>query len=126
MARVNIPKNPDALIALAQSIGKKHTADGATSPLASLNMADFSAKTGTADTQNQASAKLYRDAETATQNRDLALGDKSTQGTVNCYVASVRDVLLGLYKGNEQKLGDWGFEVDQSAPASPKATPPAK
>ncbi len=114
--RVIIPKNPDDLIALAKSIGTKHTADGTGSPLASLNIADFSAKTTTADTQNQASSKLYRDAETATQNRDLALGaDRVTQGTVNYYVAAVRDILLGIYKGNEQKLGAWGFTVDQSS-----------
>jgi hypothetical protein len=124
MARINIPSNPDDLIKLAQAIGKKHTTDGATSPLTALNMADMNTKTTTADTQNQSSAKLYRDAETATQNRDNALGDKSTQGTVNCYVASVRDVLLGLYKGNEQKLGDWGFTVDQSA--APKVAKAAK
>ncbi|HSY74112.1 MAG TPA: hypothetical protein VK810_01470 [Dongiaceae bacterium] len=121
MARVSIPKNPDDLIALAKSIGTKHTADGAGSPLTALNMADMGIKTTAADTQNQASAKLYRDAETATQNRDIALGaDKTTQGTVNYYVSSVRDMLLGLFKGNEQKLGDWGFTVDQSAQASAK------
>ena len=115
MARVNIPTNPDALVALAKSISDKHVADGAGSPLAGLNMADLATKTATADTQNQASKKAYRDAELATQNRDLALGaGKSTQGTVNYYVAAARDLLLALNKGNEQKLGDWGFTVDQS------------
>ena len=124
MARVVIPKNPDDLIALAKSIVAKNTADGASSPLASLNTADLTTKTTTADTQNQASAKLYRDAETATQNRDNALGaDRSTPGTVNYYVAAARDMLLGLYKGNEQKLGDWGFEVDQSAKGGGGAPP---
>ena len=114
--RVIIPKNPDDLIGLAKSIGTKHTADGAGSPLANLNTADFTAKTTAADTQNQLSAKMYRDAETATQNRDLALGaGRITPGTVNYYVTAVRDILLGIYKGNEQKLGDWGFTVDQSS-----------
>lgn len=122
MARVIIPTNPDQLIALAKSIAAKNTADGASSPLSSLNMADMATKTTTADTQNQASAKAYRDAELATQNRDIALGaDRSTQGTVNYHVASVRDLLLALYKGNEQKLGDWGFTVDQSAQSNAKA-----
>ena len=62
MARVSIPSSPDDLIALAKSIGTKHTADGAGSPLAALDMADMGVKTTTADTQNQASTKLYRDA----------------------------------------------------------------
>jgi hypothetical protein len=127
MARVKIPKNKDAAIKLAQSILQKHQADGAASPLAALNIADMTAKTATADTQNQLSAKLYRDAETATQNCDLAVGtDFTTPGTVNTYNTSVRDLLLGIYKGNEQKLGDWGFEVDQSTAAQSQAAKAAK
>ncbi len=128
MARVKIPKNKDAAIKLAQAILQKHQADGAASPLAALNIADMTAKTGTADTQNQLSAKLYRDAETATQSCNLAVGaDFTTPGTVNYYNTSARDLLLGIYKGNEQKLGDWGFEVDQStSPASKTAKAAAK
>lgn len=111
MVRVNVPKNPDQLIQLAQSILTKHAADGAASALAGLDMADLNAKTATADTQNKATAKLYRDAETATQNRDLALGtDGVIKGTVGYYVRSARDVLLGIHKGNEQKLGDWALK----------------
>ncbi len=122
MARVIIPKNADDLIALAKAIGVKHTADGAGSVLAGLNMTDLAAKATAADTQNQASAKAYRDAELATQNRDNALGtDRSTQGTVSYYVTAVRDLLLALNKGNEQKLGDWGFTVDQSAQSNGNA-----
>jgi hypothetical protein len=87
MARVIIPTNPDDIIALAKGILAKHTADGAASPLSGLDMTDFAAKVTAADTQNQASAKAYRDAELAN-------------------------------KGNEQKLGDWQFTVDQSAQSS--------
>ena len=115
MARVTIPSNPDELIALAKGILTKHTADGPASPLSALNMADMTAKTGSADTQNQAATKLYRDAETATQNRDNALGTGAPgPGTVTAYVRSVRDILSGIYKGNEQKLGDWSFDVSAS------------
>ena len=123
MSRIIIPKNKAAAIKLAQAILAKHQADGAASPLAALNIADMTGKTTTADTQNQLAAKLYRDAETATQNCDLALGaDYTTPGRVNYYLAAARDILGGIYKGNEQKLGDWGFEVDQSTvPATPQA-----
>ena len=38
-------------------------------------------------------------------------------------VTSARDILLGLNKGNEKKLGDWGFVVDDS-PAPAKAKKP--
>jgi len=127
MARVNVPTNPDDLIALAQAIVTKHKADGAGSPLAALNMTEMDTKTIAADTQNKSAAQLYRDAEKATQDRDLALGSGNpVKGSVLNYVRSVRDILSGINKGNEQALGDWGFEVDQStAPASKKTTPPA-
>jgi len=127
MARVNIPKNKALAIKLAQAILAKHTADGAGSPLAALNITDMTAKTAAADAQNKLSDKLYRDAETATQSADLAIGsDYTTPGTVNYYLASARDILGGIYKGNEQKLGDWGYEVDQSTAPQAKAAKAAK
>ncbi len=124
MARINIPTNPDDLIALAKGIVTKHKADAAGSPLSALNMAELETLVTAADTQNQNAAKLYRDAETATQNRNNALGtDNPVKGTVMNYVRSVRDILGGIYKGNEQKLGDWSFDVNQSATTNAKTTP---
>lgn len=126
MARVKIPTNPDDLIKLAQAIVKKHEADGAGSPLAGLDMAEMDGKTSTADTHNRSAAQLYRDAEKATQDRDLALGTNNpVKGTVINYVRSARDILSGINKGNEQALGGWGFEVDQSPAPASKKTPPA-
>jgi hypothetical protein len=42
-------------------------------------------------------------------------------------VKSARDILMALYKGSEQKLGDWGFDVDTSTRSSGPTppTPPA-
>ena len=111
---------------MAKGILAKHTADGATSPLAGLDVADFTAKVSSADTENQSATKLRRDAEKATQNRDLALGgDSAPKGSVAFYVRSARDILLGLNKGSEQRLGDWSFEVDASAQSARKTPPPA-
>lgn len=31
------------------------------------------------------------------------------------FAASARDILAGINKGNEKKLGDWGFVVDDTA-----------
>jgi hypothetical protein len=119
MPRINIPQNPDELITLAKAIVAKHTEDGAASPLSGLEMPDMANKTTTADTHNKAAAKLYRDAEKATQDRELALGSNNpVKGTVLHYVRSVRDVLQGLNKGNEQKLGSWGFDVANSPRSS--------
>ena len=66
-------------------------------------------------------------AETATQNCDHAIGaDYTTPGTINYYLTAVRDLLSGIYKGSEQRLGDWGFEVDQSVSAEAKTAKAAK
>jgi hypothetical protein len=117
--RVVIPKNADELIALGESIEAKHTADGASSPLNGLDMATFSTKLAAAKAKNNEQKQKHRDAEMATEERDDLLGRKkdqstSTDGTVLNIVARSRDILLGLHKGNEQQLGQWGFDVNQS------------
>ena len=126
MARVNIPSNVEKLILLSQAILAKHVALGAASPLSGLKITDWTANTATADTQNKRAVQLRRDAETATQNRDNAISDNTDPLGVEFNVKSARDILMALYKGSEQKLGDWGFDVDTSArPSGPPPTPPA-
>lgn len=127
MARVNIPSNVEKLILLSQAILAKHVALGAASPLSGLKITDWTANTAIADTQNRKAVQLRRDAETATQNRDNAISDNTDPLGVEFNVKSARDILMALYKGSEQKLGDWGFDVDTSARPSgpPPPTPPA-
>ena len=135
--KVVIPENPEELIDLAKLVHQKHVLDAGAGPLNGLNMMDFDTKTQSANTFHLQSEALHRDAVTATQNRDLALGLSEGQtsmqpGTVDFYVRSVVDVLLGHFRGNEQKLGDYGFIVvegtasSKSKPADPtNPTPPA-
>ena len=125
MARVNIPTNADRLILLSQAVLAKHVAMGPASPLGGLKIAEWTANTATADTENKKAAQLRRDAEKATQNRDNAISDNADPAGVEFNVKSARDILMALYKGSEQKLGDWGFDVDASArPSGPAPTPP--
>ena len=124
--RIDVPGNPDDLIKLAKKIRDKHVALGDDSPIKGLkNMDQFAGKLTTADTKNEASKQLYKDAEQATQDRDLTLGQTGQlrEQTVRYWVTSARDVLQGLNKGNEQALGGWGFTVDTS-PRAKKAAPP--
>ncbi len=123
MARKNvkviIPRNPDRLIELGEQILAKHDADPASSPLAGLNIAEFAAKVALAKERHAMAKKLRKDAETATEDRDHALGHKkdqstTTEGTVLNYVTRSRHILMGVYKGKEQHLGNFGFEVNQS------------
>ena len=118
IVRVIIPKNPAKLIRLAQKILAKDLADGVSSYLIFLDMADMQTRTDMAAVQHILSKQLSRDAETATEDRDLVLGSHKEgiiPGKVLFYIIAVRDVLLGIYKGNEHHLGDWGFEVNENA-----------
>ena len=121
--RINIPSNPDDLITLAKTILAQHTKLAAASPLNGINgIAGFGAQVGTADTNNQQASLLYEQAQTATEARDNALGsDVTTPGYVRYFVAAARDVLAGQNKGSEHKLGDWGFQVIDSAAVTPAA-----
>jgi hypothetical protein len=116
------------LIKLALAILAKHTTLGAASPLNGIDgIANFGTQVTAADTNNQQADLLYKQAETATEARDNALGpDTITPGCVRFFVTAARDVLAAQNKGSEHKLGDWGFEVDASAQATPAAKAAAK
>lgn len=113
---VTIPENAQELIGLNQRVLNKHILDGAGSVLTPLNMADYQAKNTLAKDRDVKAAQFNKDKETAYENRDLALGIGSPNpDTVDYYVKSSRDILLGIYKGREQRLGDHGFNVNASS-----------
>jgi len=121
--RIPIPKNPEEVIKLAKAVRDKHVALGAASPLNGIDgIAGFSAQVDAADSNHTDAKDFAKQAETATEARDNALGpDTSTPGTVRFFVTAARDLLAGQNKGSEHKLGDWGFVVDASAQATPEA-----
>lgn len=114
--RIDVPTSPDKLIKLAEDILLKHGELGVNSPLKVMKISDFQNRTSEASGKNKLSKNLYKQAGKATEDRDIALGhDRTLQpNTVRFFVASARDLLTGLYKGNEQTLGEWGFVVDTS------------
>jgi hypothetical protein len=110
--RVTIPDNAQEIGGLSERVHAKHVADGAGSKLSGLDMADLLAKTNSAKTFDTAAGQLDRDKEEAFEQRDLILGIKNTNpDTVNFYVKSSREILLGLNRGKERNLGKWGFNV---------------
>jgi hypothetical protein len=118
--RVVIPTNPEDLVKLGENIVAKHNEDPAASPIAGLDMEDFETKVTGADSKQKEAEKLRKDSETATEERDGLLGHRkdqnsNTAGTILNYVSRVRDILLGNFRGEEQKLGDYGFTVNQSS-----------
>ena len=114
---------------LAREIIAKHTADGAASPLPASHMVPLQDLLTEVTPLITATEKIQRDAETATQARNVVLGigkgqKSTTPGTVYNYVIRLRKILLGHFRGTEQRLGDWGYTVNMSGPATPPATPP--
>lgn len=112
-----LPKDTLGIIELATNILKKHKADGADSPLNSMDMADFDALTTSLAPTFKQLKQIRKEMEAATEARNLALGilkyqDSKTKGTVYYYVCSVRDILQGIFRGRERALGDWGFVVN--------------
>lgn len=127
--RVDIPTNAGALIKLALAVQAQDDKLGAGSPLKAIkNWTNLAPLVDTADTQNTLADTLAKQAETATENRDLALGQSGQlrNNTVRFYVTAARDLLLGVNKGNEHALGDYGFTVDTSPSPAAVAKKAAK
>ena len=125
--RIPISNNADDQIKLAKDVLKRHKALGTKSPLAGLDMDTFETQLGIADAANEAARELARQAESATQNRDNALGGSRAAekpGTVKFLLRAARDTLAGLNRGNEKQLGDWGFTVDDSPRPAARVKPP--
>lgn len=102
---------------LCKSIVDKHVLLGANSPLTGfLDMTAFGTKTTNAnalqlagDTNQKKAQSKYNVLE---KHCGLANGQNSqTPGTVYNYIILIRDVLLLKYRGAEEQLTDWGFNV---------------
>jgi len=123
--RVVISRNPKKLTDLTDAIIAKDDTDGESSIIADMDIPMLISLNQEAKEKNALAAKLFRDRQQAVQQRNIALGIAIKQRTINkgtvlFYITSVRDILLGYYRGEEQTLGEWGFTVQ--APSSP--TPP--
>lgn len=111
MARVVIPSNAEKALALAEKVLKKHTDDGATSQLNVLedhNWTDNGPKVAQAIVLNDKAKELEKQAEKLHQERDALL--KPIKDTLR----SSSQTLMGIYKSSPKKLGDWGFEVNDT------------
>lgn len=109
--RIVIPKTIGRMLKLAGLIYNKHLTDGANSPLHILsdyNWNEHGPKVQAA-TEKHAEAEEYaRRAELAYRERDQLMGD------VDGLIKSSRDLLKGTFKKTPKKLGDWGFEVNDT------------
>ena len=107
---------PDELITTGEDLLKKHVELGEKSPLNGLDMELYERNLNDAKARRAEAKNLHDQAELLNQQAGLNLGTDSTQnskttGTVYSTITSARGILLGLYKGQEKKLSEWGFDV---------------
>jgi hypothetical protein len=107
---------PDDLIHIGESVLQKHIALGASSPLHALDMAVFEKNLADGKAKRAEAKRLHDEAEKLNQQAGLNLGTDKTQnvatpGTVYSTLARARDILLGIHKGQEKNLNEWGFSV---------------
>jgi hypothetical protein len=122
--RVVIPTNPEDLLKLATAINKKHTEDGAKSPLNSMVDCKWeteSPKLPLAQAKHDEAEDYKKKMETAYRERDLIMVN------IPKIVRSSRDILTGVNHDNMKRLGEWGFTVESSpAPATKTSKPASK
>ena len=130
--RIEIPtQDPTALIDLCQAVVKRQKKPGTTSPLPedAVNMAAYESKTNEAATLQSAIEELDRELQEKTGRRDELLGmangqNSQTKGTLLFETLQVRDILLGVNRGNENSLEPWGFGVVVGQAKSPTKKKP--
>ena len=89
---------------------------GETSPLKPFDMADFDAKLTEADSLRAQSKDLRAQSEALMEQANGIMGfdvgqTSENPGTLYYYMTMFRDQLLITYRGNEEQLSVWGFDV---------------
>ena len=114
---INIPRfKAGTLVELAKIIYSRHKDDGEESILGVFDMEKFDQDATEAEILRKKALALKRESEELMQSSRKLLGiDKEqssfSQGTVLNVILRVRDLLIAMYKGSEEKLGAWGFDV---------------
>lgn len=109
--RIVIPKTIEGMLKLANLIYQKHLQDGSNSPLNTLsdyNWNEHGPNLKAAIDKHAEAEEFSRRAELAYRDRDRLMGD------VDGLIKSSRDLLKGVFKKTPKKLGDWGFEVNDT------------
>jgi hypothetical protein len=119
--RVNIPSSPSDLLTLAGLVYNKHLLDGSSSLLSHLEDSDWAVtgpKVAIAAQLHAEAEDLKRKMEDAYRERDKHLGE------IKATVSNSAALLKAIYLKNPKKLGEWGFQIDDTVQAKKKDVPP--
>jgi hypothetical protein len=111
-----------------ENIQKEHQKQGNNSPLKNnpqINMNQFEQHRSEADSLRADSEDLREQSEAKMQQANSIYGrakgqNINTPDTLYNSVDIIKDILLLVYKGNEEKLSEWGFKVVIGQAKSPK------
>ncbi|GAB4340698.1 MAG: hypothetical protein OHK0038_20250 [Flammeovirgaceae bacterium] len=107
-ARVEIPVNTEELLRLAQIIYEKHQTLGNASPLSALDWDKLGTKINETLMLHLEAEELKRKSELKYRERDALLKP------IDALVKQTRDLLKALYRSEPKKLGEFGFNVDDT------------
>lgn len=110
---------PEKFITLMKHVVRKHEEMGASSPLndaSVIDMADFKAKLEAADALRTESEALRGEAEAKMDQARKILGTSvgqtiNTEGTLFYLIDIIKRVLLTKYRGEEESMSPFGFDV---------------
>jgi|SRR3989304_6136813 len=133
MARLTIKvkyprKSPDKLLVLFKQIIEKHKelgVDSSFNDFGWLDMNDFEAKMNEAFERREKAIDLRAKSEGETMRSNTIIGiakgqDGRTNGTLMFQMQQIIGVLLGKYKGEEEALSVFGFNVVLKKARMPK------
>ena len=109
--RVKVPKNPGDLLDLAKVVGDKHQKEGTSSPLklsVDYNWDELVAEIDKCKELHTAAEDFKRKMEETYRERDISLPN------IESAVRAASALLKGVYAKNPKRLGDWGFNVDDT------------
>ena len=110
--RITIPRSALPLLALAKRVIQRNKKQGEKSVLTSIiDLAELDAVTKAIDEQHNLSLEHRRLAKLATKKRNQLIGKVRSKGSLLYFLTAIRDVLVGIHKGNEYELGNWGYNV---------------
>jgi cell division protein ZapA (FtsZ GTPase activity inhibitor) len=113
--RVKISTNPEELLKLAELVAKKHRELGSKSPLTALDWDIQADNVGKALELHRQAKEYERLAEQAHEQRNALVTP------LDDLLKQTRDLLKALYRAEPRKLGEFGFEVDDT-PRKKKTT----
>ena len=123
--KVEIPEGkPEDLISLAKSITERYTQDVQNNPLRLLPMEEFVHKQVAASEKRKEAKRLLDQGQSSLSEAEKIMGisagqSRQTEGTLLYHLTAIRDQLLLAFRGNEEKLRDYGFKVTVSEAKAP-------